>query len=137
MLEIPQGRTQKTIISKKSLQHKASRLLALSEDWVSTIECCNTGGRVLAPYVIFKGNAVESSRKKMIRDKKAQVGCEEKGFSNERHQLKWLTRTFIPQTAVSQNTLSQRGTSSNRAIRLLLLDGHSSPVSFELFLPKY
>ncbi|GFN21530.1 hepatocellular carcinoma down-regulated mitochondrial carrier protein [Aspergillus tubingensis] len=77
MLEIPQGRTQKTNISKKSLQHKASRFLALSEDWVSTIECCNTGGR---------------------------------------------------------KTLSQRGTSSNRATRLLLLDGHSSPISFELFL---
>ncbi|XRM46523.1 hypothetical protein ABZX51_009555 [Aspergillus tubingensis] len=45
MLEIPQSRTQKTNISKKSLQHKASRFLALSEDWVSTIECCNTGGR--------------------------------------------------------------------------------------------
>lgn len=134
MLEIPQGRTQKTIISKKSLQHKASRFLALSEDWVSTIECCNTGGRVLAPYVIFKGNAVESSWKRMIPDKKAHVRCEEKGFSNEKHQLKWLTRTFIPQTAVSQKTLSQRGTSSNRATRLLLLDGHSSPISFELFL---
>lgn len=82
----------------------------------------------------FKGNAVGSSWKKMIPDKKAHVRCEEKGFSNEKHQLKWLSRTFIPQTALSQKTLSQRGTSSNRATRLLLLDGHSSPISFELFL---
>ncbi|GAT20719.1 hepatocellular carcinoma down-regulated mitochondrial carrier protein [Aspergillus luchuensis] len=107
MLEIPQGRTQKTIISKKSLQHKASRLLALSEDWVSTIECCNTGGRVLAPYVIFKGNAVESSRKKMIRDKKAQVG------SSPDHRtgpLSWAQNSVIGLLTLGQNGNADVGT---------------------------
>lgn len=126
--------TQETIISDKSLQHKASRSLAPSEDWVSTIECCNTAGQILAPYVIFQGDAVSFYWNLMIPDKKALVGYDEKGLIDGHHQLMWLNRAFVPQTAMSRKTLSNRGTSSDRVARLLLLDGHSSPVSFEFFL---
>ncbi|EHA28255.1 hypothetical protein ASPNIDRAFT_54401 [Aspergillus niger ATCC 1015] len=61
MLENRTG-AQKFILSQKSIQHKGRKLLAPTEDWVSTIECCNTTGQVLPPYVILKGDGLRISR---------------------------------------------------------------------------
>ncbi|OJJ69716.1 hypothetical protein ASPBRDRAFT_182907 [Aspergillus brasiliensis CBS 101740] len=107
---------------------------SLSEEWVTTFECCNTTGQILAPYVVFKGNAVSHLWSLMIPHKKALVGHQERGLIDEHHEVKWLKRTFIPQTDVSQKVLSDRNTSSSRFTRLLLLDGQTCPVPFEFVL---
>ncbi|TPR06676.1 Amino acid permease family protein [Aspergillus niger] len=52
MLENRTG-AQKFILSQKSIQHKGRKLLAPTEDWVSTIECCNTTGQLRISREVF------------------------------------------------------------------------------------
>ena len=89
-----------------------------SRTWSTIIECISADGRAIAPTVIFKGASVQAQwfpDSDPERFAQWYFTSSENGWTSQDIALKWLLKSFIPQT---KSDTSQR--------RLLVVDGHGS-----------
>lgn len=114
------GDNSKVLISRA--ESKASTIQPGNRDWVSVIECIGINGFLLSPFIIFKGERIQESwlAKGKEVDKRTVIHVSPNAWTDQEIALEWL------QHFDKYTTLQCRG-----EYRLLILDGHSSHVSFK------
>lgn len=88
---------------------------------VTVVECIGASGTVLPPLVIFKGTYHQWGWYDNSVPQDWVIGISPKGWTDETLSLEWLQRIFDIQTEPTKED----------QYRLLLVDGHSSHISWE------
>lgn len=68
------------------------------QEWVSVVECICADGTVISPFLIFKGDGINSN---ILSDEVPLdwcFGASSKGWTSNIHGLEWLQRCFEPAT---------------------------------------
>jgi hypothetical protein len=105
------------VVTRADYYGKASLVQPGNREWVTSIECINSTGWALPPYIIFKGKVhIEGWYQdfKLPRDSRIEVSPN--GWTTDEIGLRWLKNLFIP--ATTSRTTGR--------YRLLILDGHGS-----------
>ena len=89
-----------------------------NQEWVSLIECVSMDGRILAPWIIFKGKQQKAAWYDFLPEG-AHIALSENGWNNNEIGLQWIQNCFEPQSRKTQKGL----------YRLLVLDGHASHIN--------
>lgn len=63
-----------------------------SREWVSLIECISADGRLLAPFIIFKGKRQMKAWYEVLEDEAAWIAMSENGWTNNVLGLEWFIR---------------------------------------------
>jgi hypothetical protein len=91
-----------------------------SREWVSMIECICRDGRVLSPWIIFKGKQqLHAWFSEHFPD--GHICVSPQGWTDNELCLEWLKLCFEPETAETQKG----------EYRMLLFDGHASHVTVD------
>ena len=90
-------------------------------EWVSLIECGSLDGKIIKPWVIFKGRQQMKAWHEVFKN--GHTAVSETGWSDNAVSLAWLQGAFHPETCATQSNSDQW--------RILLVDGHGSHVSTE------
>lgn len=102
---------EKVVISK--YQAKVYMTQPGNRELVSLIECVSMDGKLLQPYIIFKGKVQMTAWWEIM--KKGHIALSDNGWTNNEIGLRWLQKAFHPETATESNQW-----------RMLLVDGHAS-----------
>ncbi len=86
-----------------------------NKNWISVLGTISATGRVLPPFIIFKGAHHQSSWYSCPSPHDWRFAIFENGWTNDEFVLAWLQSHFEPLTRPQNNQY-----------RLMLLDGHSS-----------
>jgi len=124
------GMKVRSIVSKRNKQPKSSH--DGNREWATLIEAISLTGKVLSPWIIFKGIVNNKAwTDKLIALRKAQgeeytghICVSPNGWTDSELGIEWLRKCFEPETA----------TGEEEEYRLLLWDGHSSHITVE---PRY
>ena len=116
---------QRCIVSKSEKRPKSSQ--DGSREWATLFECVSLKGKVLSPWIIFKGKIQNRSWTEKLRALRKEQGEEwpghvcvsENGWTDNELGIEWLKRCFEPESAQDQKG----------EWRLLLWDGHTSHIS--------
>jgi hypothetical protein len=111
----------KVVVSRDELQNYIVQ--DGSREWVSLIECISTSGRLLPPWIIFKGKQhqkvwYDSLKKGGNAD--GFIALSSNGWTDNELGLEWLKQCFEPHT---------RPVHENSKYRLLIFDGHASHIT--------
>jgi hypothetical protein len=112
------GDASKIIISKEESHAYINQ--PGNREWVSVIESINTTEYSLPPFVIFKGKTIQRSWADALIDKQTVIRVSDNGWTDHSIALDWLEH-------FNEHTKDRM----QGKYRLLILDGHSSHVSFE------
>jgi hypothetical protein len=112
------GERAKVILPKSEAQAYSNQ--PGNRDWVSIIECVNTTGFVLPPFIIFQGKKILQGWAGEVQDKRTCLAVSENGWTDHSLALEWLQHFH---TITEPRRVSK--------YRLLLMDGHSSHVTLE------
>ncbi len=63
-----------------------------NREWVSLIECISVDGRLLAPFIIFKGKRHMKAWYEVLEDDDAHIGLSENGWTNNTLGSEWFER---------------------------------------------
>jgi hypothetical protein len=85
-----------------------------NREWVSLIECVSVSGRVLSPWVIFKGKVHQKAWRNRLNS--GHIALSENGWTDDELGLEWLEKTFHPETEAIRKG----------EYRILIFDGHGS-----------
>jgi len=111
------GDNTTVIVSKKEIA--AYSIQPGNREWVSIIECINATDYSLPPYIIFEGKQIQESWIDGQIDKRTVIQVSPNGWTDQEIAQKWLEHF---------NYYTERQTRGD--YRLLILDGHSSHVSY-------
>ena len=89
------------------------------QEWLTVVECICADGTVIKPFVIFKGENVDSRWIPGSLSENWAFAANTKGWTSNMHGFEWLNRVFDPLTQEK----------ANGATRLLICDGHDSHIS--------
>jgi DDE superfamily endonuclease len=67
-----------------------------NKEWVSLIECISLDGRLLLPWVIFKGKKQNLAWMEMLE--KGHIALSENGWTDNELCLEWLKKCFELET---------------------------------------
>ena len=120
-----QGLKTRCIVSKSEKRPKSSQ--DGSREWATLVEAISLTGKVLSPWIIFKGIINKTSwTEKLKALRKAQgeefvghICVSPNGWTDSELGIEWLKKCFEPETSKDQKG----------EYRLLLWDGHSSHIS--------
>jgi hypothetical protein len=105
------------VVTRADYYGKASFVQPGNREWVTSIECINSTGWALPPYIIFKGKVhIEGWYQDITLPRDSRIEVSPNGWTTDEIGLRWLKNLFIPAT-------SSRMTGK---YRLLILDGHGS-----------
>ena len=108
--------SEKCFCSKETIELKRSE--PGNTDWASVLECISADGRLLPPFIIFKGKVfMESWIEELVGQGK--IGLSRKGWTNNSLGFEWFQEIFEPWTKATQKG----------EYRMLLVDGHSSHIT--------
>lgn len=93
-----------------------------NREWVSLIECISLDGRLLNPYIIFKGKVHLKVWYDDCLQKGGTIALSDNGWTNNILGLHWFKECFDPLTKASL-----QGTH-----RLLIYDGHASHINSDV-----
>jgi hypothetical protein len=111
----------KVIISRDERQHYMTQ--CGNREWVSLIECISTSGRLLPPWIIFKGKQHQKAWYNSLKkggNPDGFIALSENGWTDNELGLQWLKQCFEPQT---------RSLHGSSKYRLLIFDGHASHIA--------
>jgi hypothetical protein len=103
------------VITQAFFHGRRGVLQAGNREWVTVIESICASGRVLPPYMIFKGKNFMARWFDNL-PKQWALNVSPQGWTSNEIGLDWLQKHFIPHT-----TSQTKG-----KFRLLVLDGHDS-----------
>lgn len=86
-------------------------------EWVSSIECISADGRILSPWVIFKGKEQQKIWFDAMED--GYIALSDNGWTDNVLGLEWLKQCFEP-----ESRRRRRG-----QYRILIFDGHASNIT--------
>jgi hypothetical protein len=89
------------------------------QEWVTAVECICADGSALSPPIIFKADNISGAWISTNTATNWHWAASQKGWTTNRHSLKWLQRVFEPAT---------REKAGGRQ-RLLICDGHDSHIA--------
>lgn len=112
------GDNVKVIIPRS--QSTASSIQPGNREWVSIIECIGFNGLVLPPYIIFQGKQLQQAWFPEALDEQIAVRCSPNGWTDTEIAVDWIHHFNRHTKARTQGEY-----------RLLILDGHTSHISFE------
>lgn len=108
------------VVSGSEIRGKRQLIQNGNREWVTAIECINSTGLFLQPFILFKGKQIcESWYAELEEDRR--LGVSANGWTSNDIAIRWLEKGFIPQTESTT-----KGTH-----RLLILDGHGSHLTPE------
>jgi DDE superfamily endonuclease len=113
---------QKVVVSRNEhFKGKSFITQCGNREWTSLIKCVSTDGRVLSPWVIFKGVQCKKEWMKNIvaYNPLSHITMSHNGWTDNTIGLEWFTKCFIPETAVTLHS----------EYRLMVFDGHASHIS--------
>lgn len=88
-----------------------------NREWVSLIECVSLDGRLLPPWIIFKGKQLQKAWKEALKE--GEIAMSENGWTDNTIGLAWIQRCFDKETRIYQKG----------EFRMLLVDGHASHIT--------
>ena len=114
------------VIGKESVtisrhQLKTSMTQLGNREWVALIECVSLDGKVIKPWVIFKGKQQMKAWREVFTN--GHITLSENGWTDTAISVAWLQQVFHPDTCAAPSDSDQW--------RMLLVDGHGSHVSTE------
>ncbi|CAF1290818.1 unnamed protein product, partial [Didymodactylos carnosus] len=113
------NRGKKRVIVRNSKRHPAYRIHGgTAKQNTTVLFCISAGGQVLPPLIIFKAKTLRSNWC-TGSVKGTCYGANKSGWINEDTFIQWMKKCFIPNTSALPRLL------------LLLLDGHSSHLSYQ------
>ena len=92
-----------------------------NRDWVVLIECVSLDGKIIKPWIIFKGEQRMKVWREVSTD--GHTTLSENGRTDSAISIAWLQEVFHPETGAAPSDSDQW--------RMLLVDGHGSHVSTE------
>jgi hypothetical protein len=94
-------------------------------EWVTVIDCISMEGKLLPPWVIFKGVQCRSEwvQRMLSYNPGGKIAMTYNGWTDNEIGLEWFKQLFIPQTG---------GNNLKGKYRLLIFDGHASHISSEV-----
>ena len=105
------------VVTRAEMTGKPFLVQPGNREWVTSIECINSGGWALPPCIIFKGKVhIEGWYEDEILSRNWRIEVNDNGWTTDKIGLRWLEKVFIPAT---------NGRTTGR-YRLLILDGHGS-----------
>ena len=107
----------RVVVSK---HEKAYMTQCGNREWVSLIECISMDGRILAPWIIFKGKQHKKAWYEVLPEG-GHIALSENGWTDNELGLAWIKQCFDPETQSVQKG----------PYRLLVLDGHASHITTE------
>ena len=100
-------------------QKKAHMTQCGNREWVSLIECVSLDGRVLKPWIIFKGMRQQKAWWEWEQRIRGHIAISDNGWTDNEIGLAWVMKAFNPETeAVKKGEYC-----------MLLVDGHSSHIT--------
>jgi hypothetical protein len=120
-----QGMKARSIVSKSNTQPHTSH--DGNREWATLFKAISLTGKVLSPWVIFKGKMNQPAWQRKLKALREEEGEEfighicvsPNGWTDTELSLEWLEQCFEPETSKGQKG----------KYRLLLWDGHSSHIS--------
>ncbi len=100
-----------------SKYEKAHMTQCGNREWVSLIECISMDGKVLKPWIIFKGKLQQKIWYEVLKE--GHIALSENGWTDNELGLAWIQKCFDPETKVCQKG----------EYRMLLIDGHASHIT--------
>ena len=110
---------ESVIISRHQL--KTSMTQPDNREWVALIECVSLEGKVIKPWIIFKGRQQMKAWREVFTN--GHTALSENGWTDSAISVAWLQEVFHPETGAAQSNSDQW--------RILLVDGHGYHVSTE------
>ncbi len=101
-------------------EKKAHMTQCGNREWVSLIECISMDGRVLKPWIIFKGKLQQKAWYEMLKE--GHIALSENGWTDNELSLAWIQKCFDPETKIGQKG----------EYRMLLIDGHASHITTQV-----
>jgi hypothetical protein len=103
-----QGMKVRSIVSKSNKQPKSSH--DGNREWATLIECISLTGKVLSPWIIFKGVVNKTSWTEKLKALRKAQGEEItghicvflNGWTDAELGVEWLRECFEPETAITQ-----------------------------------
>ena len=91
-----------------------------NREWVSLIECISMDGRVLKPWIIFKGKVQQKAWYEVLKE--GHIAVSENGWTDNELGLAWIRKCFDPETKICQKG----------EYRMLLIDDHASHITTQV-----
>ena len=110
---------ESVIISRHQL--KTSMTQPGNREWVAVVECVSLDGKVIKPWIIFKGRQQMKAWREVFTN--GHTALSENGWTDSAISSAWLQEVFHPEAGAAQSRSDQW--------RMLLVDGHGSHVSAE------
>ena len=110
---------ESVIISRHQL--KTSMTQPGNREWVALIECVSLDGKIIKPWIIFKGRQQMKAWREVSTN--GHTVLSENGWTDSAISVAWLQEVFHPEADAAQSRSDQW--------RMLLVDGHGSHVSTE------
>lgn len=94
-------------------------------DWTTVIECVSLTGKLLPPWVIFKGVQcrVDWLKRVLKYNSRGKIAMTGNRWTDNEIGVRWFKELFIPSTS---------GNNLKGEYRLMLFDGHASYISSEV-----
>jgi len=115
-----QGVIAKLRVMISKYEKKAHMTQCGNREWVSLIECISMDGRVLKPWIIFKGKVQQKAWFEVLKE--GHIAVSENGWTDNELGLAWIRKCFDPETKICQKG----------EYRMLLIDGHASHIATQV-----
>ncbi len=115
-----QGVIAKLRVMISKYEKKAHMTQCGNREWVSLIECISMDGRVLKPWIIFKGKVQQKAWYEVLKE--GHIAVSENGWTDNELGLAWIRQCFDSETKICQKG----------EYRMLLIDGHASHITTQV-----
>jgi DDE superfamily endonuclease len=113
------GKKRRCIVRKTVRTAKSTA--SDNREWATLIACISAEGRTAPPYIILKGETLNSVWYEVVEDRCTVLAVGDKEWTDSEHTMSWLTLCFSPNLPFDEKSI-------------LIVDGHGSHLTAEFIL---